>query len=64
MRRIVHPEELHENFNDFTRECVERLDSELEYIIYFGVAKQSVGHPCKPNTSKSFTYCTFNYTNF
>ena len=36
----------------FMKECVGRFDNDLEFLIYFGVAKKSVGHPAKPNICK------------
>ena len=55
MRRIVHKEEVYENPEDFVRECLGHLNDEIEYIIYFGVAKKNIAHPCKPNPSKTYS---------
>ena len=49
-------EEKQDEPDTFMKECVERFDNEFEFLIYFGVTKNFVGHPAKPNISKNIRY--------
>lgn len=37
----------------FMRDCVEKFEDEYENMLYFGVAKQRIDHPPKPNKGKN-----------
>lgn len=48
VRRVLKIEE-YDHPEEFKNKCVERFEKEVDNLIYFGVAKQRIGHSSKPS---------------
>ena len=48
MRRVIGKDESADS-ESFMKKCVENFNDEFENIIYYGVQRQRIDHPSKPN---------------